>query len=184
MNLTIRYLFVVLFVICWLADAFAQQPENVYGRRLSFGIDPGVTTGKIRDSYDRVIGGSLQADIPLSRKLCFTVNTGYTGFLHKLPSSDNNLSVLPVKAGFRYFVFGERIYVGAEVGMSYLMNMHAVGAANRGAFVDAEHIGILHRLSSSQYIEAGIRIQSDTSFFTDIRTQQFYAVRVAYAFNL
>ena len=54
------------------------------GIRYSIGVDAGLPTGNLSDSYNWSIGGSLQADIPVvSNQLFVTVNAGYDNFFGK-----------------------------------------------------------------------------------------------------
>ena len=79
------------------------------GVRLSIGVDAGIPTGKLSDSYNWNIGGSVQADIPVVNQLFVTVNAGYNNFFGKGVTVDNttasatNIQLLPVKAGLKYF---------------------------------------------------------------------------------
>ena len=50
---------------------------------LSIGVDAGIPTGKLSDSYNWNIGGSVQADIPVAQNLFVTVNAGYNSIQGK-----------------------------------------------------------------------------------------------------
>src|ERR1700712_1887779 len=76
---------------------------------ISVGVDAGIPTGKLNDSYNWNIGGSLQADIPvIQHQLFVTANAGYNSFQGKnniLGSGIDapNIQLLPVKAGLKFF---------------------------------------------------------------------------------
>src|ERR1700712_1102701 len=60
------------------------------GIRYSIGVDAGLPTGNLSDSYNWSIGGSLQADIPvIGNQLFVTVNAGYNNIFGKNNVVDN-----------------------------------------------------------------------------------------------
>src|SRR5258708_22208219 len=83
----------VLTVAIVSAITFGAKAQNIpttgntpagSGIRLSVGPDAGLPLGKLKDSYDWSIGGSIQADFPIVKdQLYLTVNGGYQNFFAK-----------------------------------------------------------------------------------------------------
>jgi hypothetical protein len=159
------------------------------GVRLSIGVDAGIPTGKLSDSYNWNIGGSVQADIPVANKLFVTVNAGYNNFFGKDVTVGNttvsatNIQLLPVKAGLKYFAV-DKFYIQGEAGAAFALNKADVGFDKSAAFVYAPQIGYQFPLGSKSYLDAGVRYEASTKFVSNIDDSKvnFFGLRVAYGF--
>ncbi|GAA4330187.1 hypothetical protein GCM10023149_35230 [Mucilaginibacter gynuensis] len=156
------------------------------GIRLSVGPEVGVPVGSFHDAYNWNLGGSIQADFPIvSEKLYVTVNAGYNNFFAKdnggVTASD--LQLIPVKAGLKYYPVSN-FYVQGEAGAAFLTNKDKVGADKSASFVYAPQVGYVFKLSSNNYIDAGVRFESNTKFTDNGSSSNFFGLRVAYAFGL
>jgi len=93
-------------------SATTTKSTSSNGVILSVGVDAGIPTGKLNDSYDWNLGGSVQADIPVvQHQLFVTVNAGYNNFFgkkningtgldcyqHSITSSKSRFKILPGK---------------------------------------------------------------------------------------
>ena len=158
------------------------------GVRYSIGVDAGIPTGKLSDSYNWNIGGSIQADIPVANNLFVTVNAGYNSIMGKKNIDGTgidatNIQLLPVKAGLKYFVVSN-FYVQGEAGAAFLLNKSDLGDNKTAAFVYAPQIGYQFQLGGKSYIDAGVRYEASTKFdsqFDDSKVN-FFGLRVAYGF--
>lgn len=167
--------------------------------RFSIGVDAGLPTGNISNSYNWNLGGSLQADIPVANQLFVTVNAGYNNIFGKnnatgtsingttittVNYSPNDFHLIPVKAGLKFFPVSN-FYIQGEAGAAFLLNKNDVGATKSTAFVYAPQIGVQFPVGGSNYIDAGVRYEGTTKY-TDYADSKisFVGVRVAYAFNL
>ena len=163
---------------------------------LSVGVDAGIPTGKLSDSYNWNIGGSVQADIPVAQNLFVTVNAGYNSIQGKnninviTPAGATtvdatNIQLLPVKAGLKYFVV-PHFYVQGEAGAAFALNKSDVGFDKSAAFVYAPQLGYQFPLSGKSYLDAGVRYEASTKFNSNIDDSKvnFFGLRVAYAFGL
>ena len=159
------------------------------GIRYSIGVDAGIPTGKLSDSYNWNLGGSLQVDIPVvSNKLFVTVNAGYDNIFGKKDIDGSNLDVqnielLPVKAGLKYFIAGN-FYVQGEAGAAFVLDKTKIDANNSAAFIYAPHLGYQFQLGGKNYIDAGVRYEASTKLNSnaDNSTVNFAGIRVAYGF--
>ena len=158
------------------------------GVRFSIGVDAGIPTGSLSNMYNWNIGGSVQADIPVASQLFVTVNAGYDNIFGKKNLSGTNLSVqnielLPVKAGLKFFPVSN-FYIQGEAGASFALNKTKVGFDNAAAFVYAPQVGYQFQLGGQNYIDAGVRYEGSTKFNSNIDNSKvnFVALRLAYGF--
>jgi len=158
---------------------------------LSVGVDAGIPTGKLNDSYNWNIGGSVQADIPvIPHQLFVTVNAGYNSFQGKnniggVQGLDaTNIQLLPVKAGLKYFPVSH-FYIQGDAGAAFALNKSDVGFDKSAAFVYAPQVGVQFPLGGKSYIDAGVRYEGTTKFNSAIDDSKvnFIGLRVAYAFD-
>jgi hypothetical protein len=158
------------------------------GIRYSIGVDGGIPTGKLSDSYNWNLGGSLQVDIPVANKLFVTVNAGYDNIFGKKNIDGSgvdvqNIELLPVKAGLKYFVVSN-FYVQGEAGAAFVLDKTKIDANNSAAFVYAPQIGYQFQLGGKNYIDAGVRYEASTKLNSDVDDSKvnFVGLRVAYGF--
>jgi len=159
---------------------------------LSVGVDAGIPTGKLSDSYNWNLGGSVQADIPvIQHQLFVTVNAGYNNIFGKKnidiagTSVDApNIQLLPVKAGLKFFPISN-FYIQGEAGAAFALNKSDVGFDKSAAFVYAPQVGVQFPLGGKSYLDAGIRYEGTTKFNSAIDDSKvnFVGLRVAYAFD-
>ncbi len=167
----------------------ASSTSTTYdsGIRLSVGADAAIPLGSLKNNYNWAIGGSVQADFPIVQKQLFvTVNAGYLNFFNKNNNTLNtgsDLELLPVKAGLKYFPI-TGLYIQGEAGATFLTNKSEVGATKSAAFVYAPQVGYLIPLGGKNYLDAGVRFEGNTKFTDNGTTNNFLALRVAYAFGI
>jgi hypothetical protein len=157
---------------------------------LSVGADAGIPTGKLSDSYNWNLGGSVQADIPVyQRQLFVTVNAGYNNIFGKKNINGTgldatNIQLLPVKAGLKYFPV-KNFYVQGEAGAAFALNKSNLGFNNSAAFLYAPQVGVQFPLTGKSYIDAGVRYEATSKFNSNIDNSNvnFIGLRVAYAFD-
>ena len=164
---------------------------------LSVGVDAGIPTGKLSDSYSWNLGGSVQADIPvIQHQLFVTVNAGYNNIFGKKNLSEvtpadgtvyydaHNIQLLPVKAGLKLFPISN-FYIQGEAGAAFLLNKSDLADNKSAAFIYAPQIGVQFPLGGKSYIDAGVRYEASTKFNSaaDDSKVNFFGLRVAYAFD-
>ncbi|MFL9483938.1 hypothetical protein ACI6Q2_14260 [Chitinophagaceae bacterium LWZ2-11] len=167
----------------------AQTTKNNDGRPkgilLSVGPDANLPIGNLKDGYDWSLGGSVQADFPVvSNALYVTVNAGYDNFFAKNSIANaKDLQLIPVKAGLKFYAY-KGLYVQGQAGVSFVGNKTDVGADKSAAFVYSPQIGYLIPLGKSNYLDAGVKFESNTKFSDNGTNSNFFGLRVAYAFSL
>jgi hypothetical protein len=157
---------------------------------LSVGVDAGIPTGKLNDSYNWNLGGSIQADIPVvQHQLFVTVNAGYNNIFGKKNIDGTgidatNIQLLPVKAGLKFFPINN-FYIQGEAGAAFLLNKSDLNDDKSAAFVYAPQVGVQFPLGGKSYIDAGVRYEGTTKFNSAVDNSKvnFIGLRVAYAFD-
>lgn len=168
------------------SNAQTAKKTESYGSgiRLSIGADGGIPVGSLKDNYDWNFGGSIQGDFPIIKdQLYATVNGGYNNFFAKNSSSLNDIHMIPVKGGLKYFPL-KCLYLQGEAGASFITNKNDLGFNKSAVFVYAPQVGLLFCLGGKNYIDAGIRFEGNTKFDDGGKTNNFLCLRVAYAFIL
>lgn len=154
------------------------------GIRLSVGADAGVPAGSLNNAYNWSFGGSIQGDFPILKdQLYATLNSGYTSIFAKNQYNIPDIHLIPVKAGLKYFVI-KQVYIQGEAGVSFLTDKNTLNANKSAAFVYAPQAGVLLNIGGKNYIDAGIRFESNQKFYDGGNTSNLFVIRVAYAFNL
>ena len=167
----------------------ATPPVTKSGIRYSIGVDAGIPVGNFKDNAKWSLGGSLQADIPiLPNQLFVTVNAGYNNFFGKKNIDNTGLNlpsvhILPVKAGLKFFPI-ENFYIQGEAGVAFLLNKTDFYNDKSTAFVYAPQIGVQFPVSTSSFIDAGIRYEATTKYSSnyDRSKVNFVGLRLAYGF--
>lgn len=157
---------------------------------LSVGVDAGIPTGNLSNSYDWNLGGSIQADIPVVQNQLFvTVNAGYNNIFGKTNINGTaidatNIQLLPVKAGLKFYPVSH-FYIQGEAGAAFSLNKSDLGFDNSAAFLYAPQIGYQFPLGGKSYLDAGVRWEGTTKFNSAIDDSKvnFFGLRVAYAFD-
>lgn len=155
------------------------------GIRYSIGVETGIPTGNFNDTHSWNLGGSLQADIPVAQQLFVTVNAGYNNFFGKTVDGFkfNNIQLLPVKAGLKFFPI-QNFYVQGEAGAAFLLNKSDTNSDKSTAFIWAPQIGVQFPVSANgNFIDAGIRYESTSNFRSGIDSKlPHFGLRLAYGF--
>jgi len=154
--------------------------------RISIGVETGIPTGAYANTYGSFFGASVQVDAPLCYGLYATVTGGYNNVLAKDNKPSINTQLIPVKAGLRYFFWGDLIYFQAQAGVTFLANRSDLNADNSAAFTYTPGVGALLKLPSKNYLDLGVRWEETASFSnrSDGNRYGLVALRVAYSFGL
>lgn len=165
---------------------FSAKAQDREGFRLSVGPEFGLPVGDFGDAYDWSVGGSIQAEYPiLKNDLYVTLNAGFNNFFAKDFNgiSGEDLQLLPVKAGLKYFPVGD-FYVQGEAGVSFLTNKDDIGATKSATFAYAPQVGYQFNLGGKSYLDAGVRFQGNSKFTDNGSSNNFFGLRIAYGFGL
>ena len=145
----------------------ASSTENYdQGFRLGFGLNAGAATG---DYFNFALGGDVRLQYDLSQRTSITLTTGYT---HLFGEEDfiPDLGFIPVKAGFKAFVWEDRFYVLGEAGAGFAVTSDY----DETAFLWSPGIGY-----ANDVIDLSLRYEGMGDFEADQ-----IALRLAYGFKL
>lgn len=136
------------------------------GFRLGIGINAGPATG---DYFNFALGGDVRLQYDLTQKTSLTLTTGYT---HLFGEEDyiDDLGYIPVKAGFKAFVWENSFYVLGEVGAGFAVTHDY----DETTFLWAPGIGY-----ATKFIDLSVRYEGMNDFHSDQ-----IALRLAYGFKL
>lgn len=162
------------------ANFRAQAQSNLQKRsfRYSAGIDFGDPSGNAEITHNRVLGGSVQMELPVfSKHLSLTVNTGVNTYHGRSMAGfeGDNLTLVPVKSGLKYRVT-DFFFAAADAGVSIL-----AGKDVSAALVSAPQVGLVFSISERHDIETSVRYESTSAFPDAVGRQSFVGLRVAYA---
>jgi Outer membrane protein beta-barrel domain len=172
-------------------NAQAQTTDNstkatATGVILSVGPEAGIPVGSLSDRYAWNFGGSVQADFPIwTNQLYLTTSAGLNSLFVKdnYTVNQNNLLLLPVKAGLRYYPV-DRFYIQGEAGASFLFNKNESGYDKTTSFAYSPSVGYQFALAKGQYLDAGVKFEGNTKFTTNGSANNFIGLRLAYSFGL
>jgi hypothetical protein len=184
-----------LSALCLLGFIAKAQTSitTVSGTRYSIGIDAGIPNGNLNQAYTKVLGGSLQADVPLNRQFFVTFNAAYLNMfghtysvaqLAGAPSfTSKDVHLLPLKAGIKFFPIAH-LYFQGEAGATFLLNKAAYYDDKSVAFVYAPQIGLQVPVGGGDVVDAGIRYEKTSQYSAGPNgsTINFFAMRLAYGF--
>ncbi|SDD60502.1 hypothetical protein SAMN05216464_10243 [Mucilaginibacter pineti] len=155
-------------------SSFAQTSSSsspADAAKFSIGFDGGLPTGKSKNFYSVVLGGSLKYEMPIASSTLFTISAGYSSFQPKKEFKDAGLHAagfIPLKAGIKYY-FNEGFYGEGQLGAVF-----STGSDGGTAFVYAPGIGYT--------IEGGFDIGVRYEGWAKSGTISQVALRVAYNF--
>ncbi|MEJ8843693.1 outer membrane beta-barrel protein [Lacibacter sp. H375] len=170
-------------IIIFSASVNAQSKKtSAKGVRWSIGAEAGVPVGKFNTPVQWNLGGSIQADFNVAKRVLFiTANTGFNNFFTE-SGVKGDVQMIPVKAGLKYFP-AKNFYIQGEAGVSFLTSKDKNQADRSASFVYAPQLGYLIPLGKRNYLDAGIRFESNSKFYDNGSQANFFGLRVAYAFN-
>ncbi|WP_214073698.1 hypothetical protein [Mucilaginibacter sp. dw_454] len=206
MKITFKaFVYAIVFTcFCSAANAQINVPDSL---RISLGVNFASTTGNsfgtgvnvatdgtASSPYKFGTGLNLGVEVPVMSSFYLTASAGYVSFIKSgiIKSSQQsitnvptqNFNTIPLKIGAKLLI-GNRFYVAAEAGETLLANKKELYALYGDAFTWAPQIGLVLPLKQHhRYIDAGFRYETTSTFYGDSNHNSFWALRVAYAFNL
>lgn len=145
--------------------------------RLGFGINAGLPVNDElagADLYSFALGADVRLQYDFTKRGSITLTTGYQHFFGEENSVGGvsydveDLGFIPVKAGFKYFVWEDRFYVLGEAGIGFAVT------ADETSFLWSPGIGY-----ANDTIDLSLRYEGAADFHTDQ-----VALRLAYGFKL
>ena len=171
-------LLALAFLIFGAANVNAQTADDNYdqGFRLGFGLNGGIV---FDDPYDWSLGADARLQYDLSKRTSLTLTTGFTNMF--IGDDIKDLGFIPVKAGFKGFVWEDQFYIMGELGAGFAVT----NDYDETTLILAPSIGY-----ANKYFDASIRYEHYTDFptvdnsgNTDKGVGQL-VLRLAYGFKL
>ncbi|OYU82048.1 MAG: hypothetical protein CFE23_01745 [Flavobacterium sp. BFFFF1] len=154
-------------------QAASDNPGNYdQGFRLGFGLSGGYV---FEDPFGAAVGADARLQYDLSKRNSITLTTGYTHLF--LDGDRDDLGFIPVKAGFKGFIFGDSFYVQGEVGAA----IPVTADYNETSLILAPSIGY-----ATEHIDFSVRYEYYDKF-RDVNNNKGVgqlALRIAYGFRL
>ena len=144
------------------------------GFRLGFGLNGGYV---FEDPYDFSLGADVRLQYDLSKRTSLTLTTGFTNLF--IGDGYDDLGFIPVKAGFKGFIWEDQFYLLGEVGAGFAVTHDY----DQTTLILSPGIGYV----PSKYIDLSLRYEYYNDFpngLTDNRGVGQIALRVAYGFKL
>ena len=171
----------ILFTIAILFASTSHAQDNAKNYDQGFRLGLGLTAGyPFAHPYKSALGGDVRLQYDLSKKYSFTLTTGFTNlFVNKKDGSD--LGFIPVKAGFKAFVWNDQFYVMGEAGAGFAVT----NGYDKTTLILAPSIGY-----ATKYIDVSLRYEQYSDFprLNNDGTQGKgfgqLGVRLAYGFKL
>ena len=142
--------------------------------RLGFGINAGLPTNDDFDAYTFALGGDVRLQYDLTKRGSITLTTGYQHFfgdsqtIGGIKYDVDDLGFIPVKAGFKFFVWEDRFYILGEAGIGFAVTY------DETSFLWSPGFGY-----ATDKIDISVRYEGANDFHTDQ-----VALRFAYGFKL
>lgn len=173
-----KILFCLLFLSSTLLvnSANAQSKNYNKGFKLGLGLDLGYSSN---NPYKMALGfdGRLQYDF--SKRYSITLTSGFTNIF--VDGDNNDLGIIPIKFGFKAFIWNDEFYVMGEGGAAFAVTNNY----NKNSIIIAPSIGY-----ATKYIDFSLRYEIYTDFpyqTIDNTTKTGFgqlALRLAYGFKL
>ncbi len=208
MKITLKPLTWSLLFIGFCFTANAQSRTIADSLRIGVSLEAASGTGIFGTGVNTASGGtatpatayqygtgiSMRFDYPINHSFYVTANAGYSIFF---PTADGQsgqqvilnttipgFQTIPLKLGVKWFT-GNRFYFQGEVGETLLANKAQLYGLYSTAFTWSPQVGLLFPLKKRHtYIDGGVRFESFASFYNDGAVNDFWAIHIAYMFNL
>jgi hypothetical protein len=155
----------------------SSETENFdQGFRLGFGINSGYA---FQEPYHFSYGADMRIQYDLSERFSILLTSGYTNIT--ISGNDNDLAFIPVKAGYKTFVWANKFYAMGEIGAAF----GTTDTYRKTSVIVSPSVGF-----ANKFIDVSIRYENYADF-PNIKDNGstgdglgLVAVRLAYGFQL
>lgn len=139
--------FIITICFLFLANnSFSQENTEKYDRNFKLGV--GVNTGyPFNDPYNFNLGADarLQYNISKTYSISFT-----TGFNNLFVEDGTDFSYIPIKVGYKSFIFSNGVYVMGEIGAA----LSVTDEYNQNSMLFAPSLGF-----ATKYVDISVRYE-------------------------
>ena len=171
---TIIAILAVSFAGTMQAQETLQESIDNYDQKFKLGI--GANVGYVFDDpYDFSLGADVRLQYDLSQRTSLTLTTGFTNLF--IGEDVKDLGFIPVKAGFKGFIWEDRFYLLGEVGAGFAVTNNY----NETSLILAPGIGY-----ATKFIDLSLRYEYYNDFPKANGGEGVgqLALRLAYGFQL
>ena len=179
----IKMLAILAILGLYSTSGFAQEnggtTSNTKNYDQGFKLGFGITGGTVLDDpYKLTLGADARLQYDLSKRYSLTLTTGFTNLF--IDGDNNDLGFIPVKGGFKAFIFKDTFYVMGEVGAAFAVTNNY----NKNSLLLAPSIGY-----ATKYIDISLRYEHYKDFLNTNNGSLGKGVdqiglRLAYGFKL
>jgi len=178
----LKVAFSTLVVVLCATTTFAQTNSDTMSKNYDqgFRLGIGVNAGYVfQDPYDFALGADARLQYDLSKRYSVTLTTGFSNLF--VSGKKNDLGFIPVKLGFKAFVWNDQFYIMGEGGAAFAVTNNY----DKNSLLLAPSIGY-----ASKYIDISLRYEHYANFpkLNDNGTigkgVGQLGIRVAYGFEL
>lgn len=165
---------VAVFALCVAGTMQAQETADNYDQGFKLGI--GANAGYVfDDAFGLALGADVRLQYNLSQRTSLTLTTGFTNFFKDEAPKD--LGFIPVKAGFKGFIWEDRFYLLGEVGAGFAVT----NDYDQTTLILSPGVGY-----ASKYIDLSLRYEYYNDFPKANGGEGIgqLALRLAYGFDL
>ena len=169
---------IAVIAICFAGTIQAQETlqESIdnYDQKFKLGI--GANAGYVfDDAFGLALGADVRLQYDLTKRTSLTLTTGFTNFFKEDAAKD--LGFIPVKAGFKGFIWEDRFYLMGEVGAAFAVT----NDYDKTSLLLAPSIGY-----ATKYIDLSLRYEYYNDFPKANGGEGVgqLALRLAYGFDL
>ena len=175
-----KNIFKIVAIICFISFAnntYAQESADKYERNFKFGV--GLNTGiPLNDPYEYNIGGDVRVQYNISETYSLSFTTGYNSIF--VDNGAENFNYVPVKVGYKTFLFSNEFYVMGEIGAA----ISVTSEYSKSSMIFSPSLGY-----AMKNIDISIRYENlkDLPILKDDVTDKGLSqimVRLAYGFDL
>ena len=148
-NKSVQQLSIIALLILFTSSISAQKKYQ-QGFRLGFGLNTGYVLNK---PFGFGLGADARLQYDLSKRYSLALTTGFTNFF--VAGNDNDLGFIPVKLGFKAFVWNDQFYVLGEGGAALAVTNNY----SKNSIIIAPGIGF-----ATRFIDLSIRYENYSSF--------------------
>ena len=158
----------IIFVLSFLAITTAYVSAQTH---FSLSFDAGKPFGVSAKAYSVILGGTIQAEHPVSTDLSITGRTGFHAYIYdkSYTGTNGSFKIIPLLAGIRYYF--EQMYLSGELGAGF-----SASSGGKTAFMYTPGVG--YKVSKNFDITAMFQALSYKA-----ATLNAGVVRFAYRFN-
>ena len=174
-NKSLSKSYIIVILLMFAMNLHAQKKYQ-QGFRLGFGLNTGYVLNK---PFGFGLGADARLQYDLSKRYSLALTTGFTNFF--VAGNNNDLGFIPVKLGFKAFIWNDQFYVLGEGGAAIAVT----NSYSKNSVIIAPGIGF-----ATKFIDLSIRYENYPNFPVLNSDDTFgegngqLTLRIAYGFKI